>query len=1514
MVLRRIALILVALVTLGFPLAAEAFTTVDLAGTWSIRALSVSGSAGGDSNWTIGTLTLDATGTVTGGWTLSANSSVSEPIVSGSFTITADGHVTGSVTDTGQVILDGQMLGSRNIMVLTHEAPASHPDRDFGLVALVRAPAVLSPPPFTTADFAGTWRIKALKAAAGPGGDGGSAYACCIVLDDTGHVTGGELSFFDEESRSLGGDLVMAANGSFTGTLVTWADTIDTRGVMVDNDLGVAVFTLGGTDDGYGMFFLQRAVDAGFPLQALVGTWQLTQMHVDEFAGNVGGWVRGNLTVVLPPPGAEECGCAVVTGGTFLSSDGNVSHAVSGGVLVMDGGGLIAGFIATDDDSAIYLEAVMGASKDYILGVDLIANTTDETLSDGLFVLSKNAAPSSLQLGAASYTVGEAVASHQVTITVKRTGSTASSATVDYATADLSAFAGTDYTSQSGTLTFPVGSTTQTFTVPITNNTDEDGARIFRVLLSNPVGSNVVLGSPNSATVTITDDETGGAISFAVAAKTVSEGAGSLSALVTRAGTNLGGNVTVPFSFSGTAVEGTDYSATAGVLSFGAGVTSQSIPITLLDTAAADGSRTLIINLQAPSAGATLGAIKTMIITITDNEQSVAFSAGNYSVTETVGAATLRVNRAGAITNQVMVQYQTVDGTAHAGLDYGNRSGTLTFDPGVTFQTLTVPIVNNTLVDGTRAFGVQLFGPAGGGLLLGTPSAATVLIGDNDAGGVFKFAGNVSVVEGGTASLVVTRTVAAGTVPGNASVTYSVIGGTAPSPQYAVGGGTLTFGAGEVRKTIPVATVNDFLVNGSRTVMVALGSPSTGTIGTPGQATVTIIDDDKGGQIQFAVPSMAVPESAGAISLLVTRLGTKLAGNVTVPFSFGGTAVNGFDYSAAPGVLTFAANQSSASIFLTILDDLAPDGDRMLTVDLGTPAGGASLGLAHTATVKILDNEQSVSFSSASYAVSEAAGRATIRVNRTGATTSLVSVQYETLDGTAVAGTDYGNRSGTLTFPVGSTFQTFTVPILNNTRVDGARSLTLSLFDPAGFGLLLGNQSTATLVINDDDTGGLIRFAANTSVTEGGTAALSVIRSGVNLAGNVSVTYGLAGGTAPASDYSLLGPGTLTFGPGETSKKILVSTVSDALFTGARTVLVDLCCASGGGVLGTPSAATVRITDNDSAALVRFASAAVSVLESAGIANLTVLRSGNMAANVTVPLTYAGTAVAGADYAEPPASLTLLPGQASASIPITLFDDALTDGSRTLIVTLGPPGVGAALGVPASTTLTIRDDEATVQFTGKWNGNSPEVVRSGVTDTSVTVHYQSLGGTATDGVDYGTLNGTLTFGPGVTKQYIPLQIRRDNIAEGPESFTIELSAPTGGAHLGPFSTLPVTIQDNDDGGTVNFASAQYFADAGSTVTVTVKRTGGLDTVLLVNFTTSDGTAVAGTDYSPTSGTLSFGVGQTTKTFTVETLETWGFGSASLELHLSVAPGAAVLGGTSSAILTISGLGEGESAR
>ena len=46
---------------------------------------------------------------------------------------------------------------------------------------------------------------------------------------------------------------------------------------------------------------------------------------------------------------------------------------------------------------------------------------------------------------------------------------------------------------------------------------------------------------------------------------------------------------------------------------------------------------------------------------------------------------------------------------------------------------------------------------------------------------------------------------------------------------------------------------------------------------------------------------------------------------------------------------------------------------------------------------------------------------------------------------------------------------------------------------------------------------------------------------------------------------------------------------------------------------------------------------------------------------------------------------------------------------------------------------------------------------------------------------------------------------------------------------------------------------------------------------------------------------------------METLETFGYGSASLELHLSVAPGSAVLGGNSSAILTISGLGEGESA-
>jgi len=120
----------------------------------------------------------------------------------------------------------------------------------------------------------------------------------------------------------------------------------------------------------------------------------------------------------------------------------------------------------------------------------------------------------------------------------------------------------------------------------------------------------------------------------------------------------------------------------------------------------------------------------------------------------------------------------------------------------------------------------------------------------------------------------------------------------------------------------------------------------------------------------------------------------------------------------------------------------------------------------------------SVQFSSASYLISEAAGRANITVTRIGDTSAAASVTYSTNDaaglqncnvfnGVASPRCDYINTLGTLTFAAGETFKTFSVPLVDDSYAEGNESFTITLSSPSG--AALGSPNTATVTVTDNE-------------------------------------------------------------------------------------------------------------------------------------------------------------------------------------------------------------------------------------------------------------------------------------------------------------------------------------------------------------------------------------------------------------------------------------------------------------
>ena len=125
-------------------------------------------------------------------------------------------------------------------------------------------------------------------------------------------------------------------------------------------------------------------------------------------------------------------------------------------------------------------------------------------------------------------------------------------------------------------------------------------------------------------------------------------------------------------------------------------------------------------------------------------------------------------------------------------------------------------------------------------------------------------------------------------------------------------------------------------------------------------------------------------------------------------------------------------------------------------------------------------------------------------------------------------------------------------------------------------------------------------------------------------------------------------------------------------------------------------------------------------------------------------------------------------------------------------------------------------------------------------------------------------SGTLSWAHGDTaNKTFTVPITNDTLNESSETFTVTLSSPTGGATLGSPSTGTVTITDDDTSPTVQFsAAASNGSEATTPASLTATLSSASGQTVTVNYTTANGTATAGSDYSATNGTLTFVPGTT----------------------------------------------------
>ena len=444
----------------------------------------------------------------------------------------------------------------------------------------------------------------------------------------------------------------------------------------------------------------------------------------------------------------------------------------------------------------------------------------------------------------------------------------------------------------------------------------------------------------------------------------------------------------------------------------------------------------------------------------------------------------------------------------------------------------------------------------------------------------------------------------------------------------------------------------------------------------------------------------------------------------------------------------------------------------------------------------------------------------------------------------------------------------------------------------APVGASLGANTSATVTILDSQPKVQFALASYTVAESAGTANLVVTRT--SAAEQIIVNYSVSGGTASPIRYALAPPGSLTFAPGVLSRTIPVTITQDGSAQGDETALVTLSLPPGANAtLGTPATTVLTITDGvDDASSVFFSPAAYSVSEAAPSALVTVKRSGSLTASAEVFYSVTGgTATEGFDFTGGNGILVFAPGQSLKTFPITLRPDTIAESSQTIDLALSSP-TGTVLGTQSTAVVTITDNDST----GVFSFSSPTysvgeagfaatitVTRTSGLASEVRVHYATVdatgSGIATAGSDYASTSGDLVFTAGVTSMTFQIPITNDTVQEGNE--TVQLSLTPGTPNAGELpatiglGSATLTIVDDDAIGAFSFSSPHFsVGEAEGVAVVTVTRTGtasgnaGPGSTVTVHYATSPGTASPITNYTDTSGNLTFAAGETTKAFQV----------------------------------------------
>lgn len=655
-----------------------------------------------------------------------------------------------------------------------------------------------------------------------------------------------------------------------------------------------------------------------------------------------------------------------------------------------------------------------------------------------------------------------------------------------------------------------------------------------------------------------------------------------------------------------------------------------------------------------------------------------------------------------------------------------------------------------------------------------------------------------------------------GGTTGEASVTLATADATGVNGKNYIGTTTnLVFPPGETMEVVVIPVMRDYEITSDLKVVVTLADPQPQpggpVLGNQPSATLFIVNEDSA--INFSAANYLRNENAPEKSATITLVRSgSVEGTSTVDFltTTNGTAGIGTNYWPVNRRVTFLPGESNAVVQVPLVYDPTSPGNLTVTMEL-TNAVNALLFSPSSAILTILDVDKMPGqfvLSQTNYVVSESAGTALITVVRTNGRSGTVTVNYNTLPGTAQPGVKYIGTNGVLVFGENELVKSFAVPLIQNTLVDGHLNFTVALSNPTG-GSSFAGPSSSMVTIMDDDLG--VGFASPVflAAENSGSATLTLTRIGTN--GVTTVQYYTTNSTAVAGTNYVAESGSITFTDGESLKLMSIDLLHDPRVSGDLSFNVVLHNPSAPAQLFNPSTAAVVVLDSDPG--LAFTNAVFGVRKSDTNVLISVMRTNANTGNVTVRYATTNlTALAGVDYAAASGQLTFSNGIAMQSFTIPIINNRLLQEDLEFGIRLFNPTDGAKVIEPSFARVIITNDISGFSFsspvyTVRENGVSREVTvrRTGFLENTVVVDYttrdfdnaDSRPDAARAGVNYVATSGTFIFTNGETVKTFEVPITDNSKLEGNKSFMVGLSPRQGNAVAVDPSAATITIIEND---------------------------------------------------------------------------------------------------------------------